>query len=197
MRYLRRIDRFTAFIVFPFMLWLTVAAAPIFHFLFGHKWDEAIPLFQILMIRGIFIVLTALYTNFLLARGKARTMLALEVVKDAIVVAALLATVWTFSLEWLVWGQLGASFLTWIVSLWLTRRALGVRIASLVIDLIPFAGASIVMGAVCLALGSLAVHPAIQLLVELGAGVLVYGSVLRLRGIPEIREAVGIAMKRL
>ena len=192
LRYLKRINRFSAFMVFPFMLWLTVAAAPIFHLLFGNKWDEAIPLFQILMIRGVFVVLTALYNNFLLARGKARAMFALELIKDAIVVAALFATVWSFSLEWLVWGQLAASFLTWIISVELTRRSLSISTSDLIVDLFPFFGAAFVMAIACFALGFSSHHPAIQLVMQLFCGVLVYVAILRIRGIKEIGEAFAL-----
>lgn len=195
-RYVKRINRFTAFVVFPFMLWLTVAAAPIFHFLFGNKWDEAIPLFQILMVRGIFVVLTALYNNMLLAKGKARAMMVLEAVKDALTAVALLSTVWTFSLEWLVWGQLAASLATWVFSVELTRRALAVDASDLITGLFPFFGAAFVMGAACLALGTLVDRPAVQLLLELGAGVAVYAAVLSARGIAEMREAIGLLRRR-
>ena len=196
-RYMKRINRFTAFIVFPFMLWLTAAGQPIFHFLFHNKWDEAIPLFQILMIRGIFLVLCALYNNFLLAKGKARALLLLEVVKDGLIVVALFSTVWSFSLEWLVWGQLGASLVTWIVSVEITRRALHVGAADLLLDLLPFFAASFVMGLGCYALGWVVDSPVLQLLVEFAAGVLIYIAVLRLRGVYELSEALNLLKKFL
>lgn len=195
-RYMKRINRFTAFMVFPFMLWLAVAAAPIFHFLFGNKWDEAIPLFQILMIRGIFVVLTASYNNLLLAKGKAKAMFILEVIKDAVIVVALISTVWTFSLEWLVWGQLIASLLTWGISVELTRRALEISAAELIIDLFPFVGASIVMCVVCFSLGMTVERPVLQLLMELVSGIVVYAAVLHIRGIEEVKEALTILKKK-
>lgn len=196
-RYMKRINRFTAFIVFPFMLWLTAAGEPIFHFLFGNKWDEAIPLFQILMIRGIFVVLPGLYSNFLLAKGKARTLFALEFVKDFFTVAALLSTVWTFEIEWLVWGQLFASVLTWILSVELTRRALGVTSGELLYDLLPFFTGAFVMALAAFLLGYVDVHPVIQLLIEFSAGLLIYILFLRLWDAAELYEAVSILKSRL
>lgn len=195
-RYMHRINRFTAFMVFPIMLWLTVAAAPVFHFLFDDKWDEAIPLFQILMVRGIFVVLVSLYNNTLLAKGRARAMFLLEVVKDAVTVAALLATVWSFSLEWLVWGQLAASFVTWLVALYIARRSLGVEAAPLVAGLFPFFGSALVMALVCFFLGHTVNAPVLQLLIELGAGMAVYGLLLRLLGVHEIKEALALLSRK-
>ena len=192
-RYMKRINRFTAFIVFPFMLWLTAAGAPLFHFLFGNKWDEAIPLFQILMVRGIFLVLTAFYNNLLLAKGKARAMIALEVVKDAIIVAALFSTVWTFSLEWLVWGQLFASLATWIISVALTCRSLKIESRDLLLDLLPFFGASVAMCIGCWALGFVVASPILQLLIEFFAGAAIYMLLLRMRGVSEMTEALNFS----
>lgn len=189
MRYLGRINRFTAFIVFPFMIWFAAAGEPIFHLLFGNKWDEAIPLFQILMIRGIFVVLTALYNNFLLAKGKARTLFALEVVKDVLTAVALISTVWTFSIEWLVWGQLAASLATWIVSLWLTCRALDMTPYDLLSGLIPFCMASVAVGTVCFWAGLLSPVPAVQLLIEFFGGLALYAAILFAARVPELSEA--------
>ena len=196
-RYMKRINRFTAFMVFPFMLWLTAAGEPIFHFLFGNKWDEAIPLFQILMVRGIFLVLTAQYNNFLLAKGKARAIFLMEAVKDVMTVAALFSTVWTFSLEWLVWGQLAASFITWIFSVELTRRSLAVSASDLLLDLFPFFGASFVMCICCIAIGWIEVSPVVRLLVEFGVGAAVYLLILGLRGVDELKEVIALCRRHL
>lgn len=195
-RYMKRVNRFTALVVFPFMIWLTVAATPIFHFLFADKWDEAIPLFQILMIRGIFVVLASLYTNLLLSKGKARTMFALEVVKDVITVAALLSTVWTFSLEWLVWGQLIASFVTWVVSLWLTCRALGVGWADLLSDVVPFCVVAVVMGLGAYWIGMTVGAPILKLLVEFWSAAAIYLGLLALLRTPELPETLALLRRR-
>ena len=195
-RYMKRINRFTAFILFPFMIWLTAAGEPIFHFLFANKWDEAIPLFQILMIRGIFIVLPSLYSNFLLSKGKAKTLFALEFVKDSLIVVALLSTVWSFSIEWLVIGQLIASLFTWVISVELTRRALHISPFSLLLDLFPFFIAAFTMGAVCFTLGLLLTSPILQLLVEFGAGMLIYFVILRFWDNDELKEVVGMLANR-
>ena len=42
-RYVDRAGRFTSFILLPSMTLLAILAAPIFHLLFGDKWDAAIP----------------------------------------------------------------------------------------------------------------------------------------------------------
>ena len=59
--------RLAAYLLFPAMGLLAVMATPIFHMLFGSKWDPSIVLFQLLLMRGIFMVLSSLYGNFMLS----------------------------------------------------------------------------------------------------------------------------------
>lgn len=120
-----KVNRLTAFLLFPFMGGLAVTAPALFHTLFGTKWDSAILLFQLLVGRGVFTVLCSLYSNYLLSLGYARTLVAVEVVKDTLTLAAIGATVWMHSVDALVWGQLGAGAVTWVAVLALTSRATG------------------------------------------------------------------------
>lgn len=143
LRYLDKTGRFTALILFPSMLLLAVMAQPVFHLFFGQKWDEAIPLFSILAVRGIFVVLISLYSNYLLALGKARNLFASEVIKDALIFIAILATIFLRDITWLIIGQLVASVATWIILIPITARAIKIRIINLLRPLAPFAIAAI------------------------------------------------------
>ena len=142
-RYMERIDRFTALLSFPALTLLAACGASIFHFLFGTKWDTAIPLFQILCIRGIGTVFISLYGNFMMALGHGRQLVAVEVIKDFTTIAALLGTVWTMSLEALVWGQLAATLATWLAAGMIAARATGYPLRRLTKDTLPFVVASL------------------------------------------------------
>lgn len=142
LRYVDKTGRFTAFILLPAMTLLAVMAAPLFHLLFGNKWDAAIPLFQILSIRGIFVVLISLYSNYLLALGKARNLFVSEAVKDGLIFIAILATIFLRDITWLIIGQLVASIATWILLLPLTARSLTTTVGRLLSHLLPFAAMS-------------------------------------------------------
>lgn len=142
-RYMQRIDRFTALLAFPSLTILAACGESIFHFLFGTKWDTAIPLFQILCIRGIGTVFISLYSNFIMALGHGRRLVTIEIIKDAATAGALLATVWSMSLETLVWGQLVATTATWLAAGAITARATGYSLWRLVKDLVPFVFAAL------------------------------------------------------
>ena len=142
-RYMERIDRFTALLAFPSLALLGACGPSIFHFLFGTKWDAAIPLFSILCIRGIGTVFISLYGNFMMALGYGRQLVAVEVIKDFTTLAALLCTIWTMSLEALVWGQLAATLATWIAAGVISARTTGYPFRRLAADTLPFVIASL------------------------------------------------------
>ena len=156
-RYVLRINRFTAFVTFPTMIGFAVLGAPLFHFLFGDKWNDAILLFQILSIRGIPIVLVSVMTNYLLALGYARSLVVVEVIKDTLTIAAILATVWERDLTLLVWGQFWASVVTWMLVLLLVSRKTGWSLPFMLRGNLPFLIAVAV--AAVAALVALAVEP--------------------------------------
>ena len=146
---MRKINRFTGFIVFPAMIGLAAVGSNLFHSLFGEKWDAAIILFQILVIRGIFVVLVSLYSNYMLAKGYGKRLFMIEIIKDGAIAVAILATIFEGSVDLLVWGQLWASVAAWIVIVVMTSRAIGYSLRGMVGDLLPFLAAALLMWGAC------------------------------------------------
>lgn len=203
-RYMKRIDRFTALLSFPSLTILASCGGSVFHFLFGTKWDVAIPLFQILCIRGIGTVYVSLYGNFMMSLGHGRRIVVLEIVKDSAIAAALLATVFTMSLDALVWGQLGATVATWGIAAVITSRATGYRLRSLAADLVPFVVAAVASAMaiwiVPLPAGDIG-HPLnmtsfLSLVIQLGTGGAVALVIFAFLRIPELPEAFAYIKKR-
>lgn len=193
---MRRINRFCAFVMFPCMLCLAMIGEPLFHALFGNKWDAAIILFQILTARGIFVVLIQLLSNYMLALGYGKRLFSVEVVKDVLTVGALLATVWFNSLMWLVVGQLVASMLTWAITLFIVARATGYSIGRFLSDSLPFLAAA---GVAC-AIGALALYavanPWLSIISVLLTGAAAYLLILKLFKVPELPEALQIIRRK-
>lgn len=148
-RYMRRIDRFAALVVLPLMCGLAMVATPLFHTLFGTKWDAAIPLFQILSLRGVFIIYISVYNNFLLAAGEAKALVVVETVKDVTMLVALVITIFIGSVEALVWGQFVSAAVTWIYVLWVTSRKTSCPVRLLLSDIVP----ALLLTAIALAAG--------------------------------------------
>ncbi len=204
-RYVKKINRFTAFILFPAMFGIATVGLPLFHTLFGTKWDAAVPLFQILTIRGIFIVLISLYSNYLLALGYAKRIFTIEVIKDIMILVAIFATVSFGNIEALVWGQLVASVLTYIIVLRITSVAIGYRVKKMVADLLPtcaISGATAAFAFGLLLYGGHVMNStprlwgAVFLIAMLVIGALLYVGLCRLFKLPELKEALTYATGR-
>lgn len=195
-RYVHKINRFAAFIIFPAMTGMAVIGTPLFHTLFGNKWDAAIILFQILAVRGIFVILISLYNNYLLSLGYARRLFMVEVVKDGMIFAAIMATVWFESVTMLVLGQLVASVITYIIVLVMTSRATGISAPAMLRDLAWFVFASLVMAMICLSAARLADVPLLQLLLMALAGIISYMLLMKILHTPELPEAAAYIFGR-
>ena len=188
-RYVKKINRFTGFISFPFLIGLAAVGQPLFHTLFGTKWDTAIPLFQILCLRGVLVVLVSLYGNYLLSLGYGKKLFAIEVIKDASIAAAILATVWFGSVDLLVWGQLWASLLTFAIVVVMASRSIGYKIRQMLADLFPFFLASIAICIACFLIGMINLPPILLLFAEVAAGGGCYVAIMYFGRFHELREA--------
>lgn len=144
-----KMSRFTAYLLFPVIFFLIAMAAPVFHTLFGDKWDPSIALFQLLLFRGVFTVLNTLYNNYMLALGKSQPIFRLELLRDIAAIVGIIVTLpymslstpdnFVYGLEVMMWGQVAASFITWIATMIVTSRATGIAPLRLLLDLAPYA----------------------------------------------------------
>ncbi|MDE6311222.1 MAG: lipopolysaccharide biosynthesis protein [Muribaculaceae bacterium] len=177
-----RMNRFTAYLLMPAMIGMMVLARPAFHFLFGAKWDPSIVLFQLLALRGVFVVLNSLYNNYLLARGEASLIMKLEVLRDTAAVIALFITLPVIKLstpehpvlglEYLLWGQLIVTVLTWIATLFFTCNTVGASRRTFIMDLVPYFAQAALIAPVMEVIGNLCPWSGGQLAIEvvIGAG---------------------------
>lgn len=204
-RYMQRIDRFSALLAFPALTIVAACGESIFHFLFGTKWDVAIPLFQILCIRGIGVVFISLYSNFIMSLGYGKQIVFVEIVKDVSTAIALIATVFSKSLKMLVWGQLAATIATWIAAAIIASRATGYKMSGFIADIFPFAFSALVAFLVIDVLpipsGDVA-NPLnfpsfAALCIQLSIGIIVILTVLYLFKAPELKEAYIILQNRI
>lgn len=202
----RRINRFTSYLLFPAFFGLIVAATPIFHLLFGEKWDAAIPLFQLLLLRGIFTVLAGLWNNYILALGHARLIMWLEIIRDSVSLAALAVTLPyislsttanpTYGIAIVLWGQTAASAAVWAATLIATAKVTHQHAAGFLLDIAPYMTLSAVASAAMWACGLLVTPPAATLAAEILTGLSLYLLCNRLFGSKTQAEAIAILLHR-
>ncbi len=143
-----KMNRFTSYLLFPAMGFLVLLAEPIFHCLFGEKWDASIILFQLLLVRGIFTVLSSLYHNYAVAVARTELVMSMEAVRDVTAFILLAATlpfiadtrpgdpVWGIRL--MLYGQLAASALSWAIMAVKIAPLTGRRLLPFLADSLPY-----------------------------------------------------------
>ena len=194
--------RLTAYLVIPAMCLLTLMATDIFHTLFGEKWDPSVPLFQILCLRGIFVVLGLQYSNYILSLGRSKLLVVSEIVRDG---SALLIMVPTFGLlsegmaglaEFMIW-QTVASVISWAVLLVMVSRLTGRRIGAWIADLLPYSALTLLSSLPCLWVEGLMLPPFTACIAIAAAFAAVYLGACWLSGSKIQRDAVAYVCGRL
>lgn len=142
-RMMSKTNRFTSYITFFAMGLLLVCSTQIFHIFFGTKWDSAILMFQLLVVRGIFTVITTLYNNYIISCGASRKYVYSEIVKDVSMVIAIAVTI-PFGITWLVAGQVFAGAVYYCYALYLVGKVTGCSRVALVKDALPYLALTVV-----------------------------------------------------
>ena len=196
-----KMNRFTAYLVFPALIGLIVIAEPVFHLLFGIKWDPSIILFQLLLVRGIFFVLTSLYNNFLLALGRSGVIVKLELLRDTVAIAALVASLPfiaestpddpVYGLTLMLWGQVAASVISWVATLIVAARAVGSPVISFLSDLLPYAVMTVAITPLMFWAMSFTATPPAMILVSAAIAIALYLGVNALLGSKIQKEVLG------
>lgn len=196
-----KMNRFTAYLVFPALICLIVIAEPVFHLLFGTKWDPSIILFQLLLVRGIFFVLTSLYNNFLLALGRSGMIVRLEILRDTVAIAALVASLPfitqstpdnpVYGLTLMLWGQVAASAISWGATLYVTARTVGSHVASFLFDLVPYAVMTVTIIPLMLWIMSLTATPLAMIFAGAVIAVIFYLGINAILGSKIQKEVLG------
>lgn len=143
-----KMNRFTGYLLFPAIGFLIVMATPIFHLLFGTKWDPSIILFQLLLVRGIFTVLSSLYNNYIISLGKTRLIVYIELIRDGAAIIGLIATFPfmastfpddpVYGLKILLWGQVIASAISWVATMFISAPLTKRTILNYLTDIAPY-----------------------------------------------------------
>lgn len=201
-----RINRLAAYAVFPSFALLIVTATPIFHALFGTKWDPSIILFQLLLIRGIFTIITALYHNYVLSLGRSRLMIVSEIIRDGTAVIAIIATLpyialsspenLTEGITIFLWGQVIASVIAWAVMMIIAARVSWSNPWRYLYDLLPYAAISLLIAMGLWWMRDLIANPWLQIAAVSIAGTVIYIGINRMLGSKIQAEAFAFLRSR-
>lgn len=179
-----KFNRLTAYLAFPALGMLAAVAPAVFHALFGTKWDGSIPLFQLLLLQGMFVALSGLYSNFILSRGKARLLVVSEAIRYVAAIVAIVVTLPSIALSTpadvtegiriFLYGQVAASAAFWAVMTFLAARVSGRAWWMLLLDIAPYLVETLLAVSVMAFIVNCGLNPWLLILMASVAGCVVY-----------------------
>lgn len=132
----RKILKTSAFITFPLMIWLAVAAEPVVTLLLTEKWRESAVFLQIVSLAAMWYPIHAINLNLLQVKGRSDLFLRLEIIKKVLATCVLL-TAFPMGVLALCWGQVLTSLLALTINTFYTGRLIHMGFMRQMKDLLP------------------------------------------------------------
>ncbi len=173
---MRRSVMVSSFLVLPMMAGLAAVAQPLIHLLLTEKWLPCVPFLQIICIDFAFYPIHTANLQAINAMGRSDVMLKLEVIKKAYGLIILAVTALVFrSVYAIAWGAVVSTLLSAVVNASPNKKLLDYGYLEQMKDVLPSAAMSLIMFAAVSLLGRLSLSPLPMLVVQIAAGVAVYG----------------------
>lgn len=145
---LRTFSKNVSNITLPLSVFLLCAAKPLFFLLFGEKWLDAVPYFQLMCAANLFAPLYQLKVHTLNARGRSRTTFLVELTKRVIILLSIVVCLW---LDWdikiMLLFYIGSCWLAYILSAVAIKKELLIYYRHQFLDILPSLGSSVLVGA--------------------------------------------------
>lgn len=191
----RKTIRFTAFITLPIMAGLFVTAGPVIRLLLKEEWWPSIPFFQLLCLGGCFTILTAINNNFIKVSGRSDGILKIEYYKIAFTVAVVLLT-YREDVLTMVAGLVVTRLLVYIINMIYTAHYTGYRFSMQLMDLLPYAGLSILMTLLLLPIGGWIENQLLLLVTQAAAGTVIYIGTAYITGSKILKDSLELIRKK-
>jgi teichuronic acid exporter len=195
----KRMLKIVAFIVSPVLLIMCALAHPLFSFLFGARWDSAVPYFQILCLNGIVYPINMYNLYILSVKGLSGLSLKIELVKNIVTIALIFCCVY-FGIYAVLWGIVAMSVMEFLVNSYYSGRCIHYSAWAQVKDLIPIlTAAGLAAAGAYLIDAFLAKNIAnnfLRLMIGGGAGVIIYGGLGFLFRLSAIQEVITIIKEK-
>lgn len=144
---LKRSITTSCFILMPAMIGIAACADSIIKVLLTDKWIPCIPYLQLFCIIYAFYPIHTANLNAMKAMGKSNYFLILEIIKKAIGIGLLLATMW-ISVKAIVLSLLVANFISLLLNAYPNKKILGYSVFEQIKDILPTLIISAIMGGV-------------------------------------------------
>lgn len=199
-RVYRKVLKTTVIISFTLVLGMAATSEALVLTLIGGQWLQCVEYLRILCFSGIFLPLMICSANVINANGRSDITFYLELIKVASAGIPVLLGIF-LSVEWLLWGIVAASFLSYMFHAMYVSKVIGYKVSEQFRDIFPILAISAVMALAVYALSfiDLPALPMLLLQISAGAGIVfaVYGLVYRCEEYEDIKgHLLGILRRK-
>lgn len=127
----------SSFITFPMMLILILIAKALILFLYGEKWLECVPYFQILCIAGMAMCLQGVLYFAVASKGKSKDLFVWTIIKRSIGLLAMLVGMSLCGVKGLLLGMVFGSWFLMFSNAYLVSKHIGYMLYQQIKDLLP------------------------------------------------------------
>ncbi|WP_170270153.1 MOP flippase family protein [Heliorestis acidaminivorans] len=181
---------------FPLMIGLAVTAEPLVLVLLTEKWAPAIPYLQVLCIVGLTYPLHTINLNLLKAKGRSDLFLRLEIIKKVLVVVTIFIT-YRWGIMAMIYGQVVTSMVGYFINSYYTGQLIDYNAREQIKDVFPYLAASLFMGTIVYALGTLEFPNMLTLLIaQVITGMIVYPTLCFLLRLSAFVEGLDILQSK-
>ena len=184
-----------AFITYPAAIGLVAVAHPLVLALFTRKWEPCVPYLQLLGGFWVLYPMQAINGSVLLAQGHSRVYLRLQFIKKTIslaVIPLLFLGIYPF-----IFGQIASCCIAYVINCHYTGKLLHYPMSAQLRDSLPYIGCALLMGLCIQPVTFLHVsHAALELILEVGLGVVSYLLLCWSFRLPALTKALEIIRNR-
>jgi teichuronic acid exporter len=192
----KRISKIVVFVVSPILLIMCALAHPMFNFLFGQRWNSAVPYFQILCLNGIVYPINMYNLYILGVKGLSALSLKIELVKNIVTIALIFCCIY-FGVFAVLWGIVAMSVMEFLVNSYYSGRCIQYSVWAQIKDLIPTLLAAFIAAVLAyltdIFLAKNIANNFVRLLIGGTIGVMAYGGIslfFRLSALHEILDLI-------
>lgn len=169
----RRSIKSCAFIIFPLVVGLAIAAEPLVKILLTDKWLDAVPFIRIFCVAYLLLPMQVANLEAIKSLGYSGTTLKLEFIKKIIELLILLVTI-PIGVEMIAWGIVLYNFIAMFINIVPNSKLLNYGIKEQILDIFPPLWISIIMGAGMYLVTIFNVTPTLMLTLEIIVGMGLY-----------------------
>lgn len=175
----RRSIKTSTYLIAPLLMGLVFTAVPVVRLILTEKWLPAVLFLRIFCVTYMFYPIHTANLNAIKAVGRSDMFLKLEIIKKAIGITALFATLW-ISVEAMAYSLLFTTVASVIINVWPNRKLLGYTYVELIKDILPGVLLAVTMGLIIFPIQFLGLPDIITICIQipLGAAIYIVGSKL-------------------